>query len=55
MRRAVRTDETRAIDRLPLLDERHRVLVEWNATEAKYPHDKGVHELVEAQAARTSS
>ena len=52
---AMAANETRAIDRLPLLDaeERHRVLVEWNATEADYPLDKGVHELVEAQAART--
>lgn len=39
----------------PLLDEaeRHRVLVEWNATEADYPQDKCVHEIFEAQAART--
>jgi non-ribosomal peptide synthetase component F len=36
-----------------LLDEaeRHRVLVEWNATEAHYPQDKCVHEFFEAQAA----
>jgi amino acid adenylation domain-containing protein len=42
-------------ERLALLDgpERHRVLVEWNATEAQYPQDKCVHELVEAQAAGT--
>ncbi len=33
--------------------ERHRVLVEWNATEAAYPQDKCVHELFEAQAERT--
>jgi non-ribosomal peptide synthetase component F len=40
---------------LPPLDEaeRHRVLVEWNATQADYPQDKCVHELFEAQAART--
>ena len=52
---AMAADETQAIDRLPLLDEaeRHRVLVEWNATEADIPQDKCVHELVEAQAART--
>jgi non-ribosomal peptide synthetase component F len=52
---AMAADETRAIDRLPLLDEaeRHRVLVEWNATEADYPRDKCVHELFEAQATRT--
>ncbi len=52
---AMAADETRAIDRLPLIDEaeRHQVLVAWNATEADYPRDKCVHELVEAQAART--
>ena len=47
--------ETPEADRPPQLDaaERHRVLVEWNATEADYPQDKCVHELVEAQVART--
>src|SRR5208282_2284104 len=52
---AMAADEARPVDRLPLLDEaeRHRVLVEWNATEADYPHDKCVHELFEAQATRT--
>jgi amino acid adenylation domain-containing protein len=42
-------------DRSTALDEadRRRVLVEWNATEADYPQNKCVHELVEAQAART--
>jgi non-ribosomal peptide synthetase component F len=47
--------ETREVDLLPRLDavERHRVLVEWNATEANIPQDKCVHELIEAQAART--
>ena len=33
--------------------ERHRVLVEWNATDAEYPSDKCIHELFEEQAART--
>jgi amino acid adenylation domain-containing protein len=33
--------------------DRHRVLVEWNATEADYPRDKCVHELIEAQTAQT--
>jgi amino acid adenylation domain-containing protein len=47
--------ETRELDPLPRLDaaERHRVLVEWNATEADIPQDKCVHEPIEAQAART--
>ena len=48
-------DDERPVDRLPLLgeDERHRLLVEWNATDSAYPQDKCVHELFEAQAART--
>ena len=48
-------DDSQAVDRLPLLSaaERQRVLVEWNATEAEYPQDKCIHELFEAQAART--
>jgi non-ribosomal peptide synthetase component F len=39
----------------PFIDaaERHRVLVEWNATETEFPQDKCVHELIEAQVART--
>jgi amino acid adenylation domain-containing protein len=47
--------QTQDVDPPPLLDEaeRHRVLVEWNATEADYPQDKCVHELIEEQAART--
>ncbi|MGN7964290.1 condensation domain-containing protein, partial [Brucella sp. 22210] len=39
-----------ALDILPDT-ERHRLLVEWNATAAVYPADKCVHELFEAQAA----
>ena len=52
---AMAADETQAVDRLPLLGEaeRHRLLVEWNATETDIPQHTGVHELVEAQAART--
>ena len=52
---AMVADDARAVDRLPLLSdaERHQLLVEWNATEADYPRDKCVHELFEAQAART--
>jgi amino acid adenylation domain-containing protein len=40
---------------LPLLTaaERHQLLVEWNATQADYPHDLCLHHLVEAQVART--
>ncbi|WP_045739485.1 AMP-binding protein, partial [Xanthomonas sp. MUS 060] len=49
--------ENQVVDRLPLLDdaERHQVLMEWNATAADYPRDACVHELFEAQVARTPS
>jgi amino acid adenylation domain-containing protein len=33
--------------------ELHKILVEWNNTAVAYPADRCVHELVEAQAART--
>ena len=48
-------NETREADLPPALDVagRYRVLVEWNATEADLPQDKCVHELIEAQVART--
>jgi len=40
---------------LPLLPaaERHQLLVEWNATATAYPRDCRIHELFEAQVART--
>ncbi|MEQ1514818.1 MAG: amino acid adenylation domain-containing protein, partial [Lysobacteraceae bacterium] len=40
---------------LPMLDdrERNRLLVEWNDTTQDYPQDLCVHQLFEAQAART--
>ncbi|WP_394824378.1 non-ribosomal peptide synthase/polyketide synthase [Pendulispora albinea] len=41
-----------ALDVLPAT-ERHRVLQEWNATEIDFPRDACVHELFEAQVART--
>src|SRR5215472_10772512 len=37
----------------PSAAELHKILVEWNQTAAEYPADKCVHEMVEAQAART--
>ncbi|MBW3656663.1 MAG: amino acid adenylation domain-containing protein, partial [Gemmatimonadetes bacterium] len=51
---AMVADESRPVDRLPLLPEAERRLVveEWNATEAEYPREVCIHELVEAQAAR---
>ena len=42
----------RLIDVLPH-DERRRLLVEWNATQADYPQDRLLHELFEGQAQRT--
>jgi len=50
----VRDPECRIAD-LPLLSdsEKRRLLVEWNATDAEYPRNKCVHQLFEAQAART--
>src|SRR5690348_13170057 len=32
--------------------DRHRLLLEWNATAAEFPAERCVHELVEEQAAR---
>ncbi|MCC6798136.1 MAG: amino acid adenylation domain-containing protein [Candidatus Hydrogenedentes bacterium] len=34
-------------------DDKQRLLVEWNATDAPFPDDKTIHQLVEAQAERT--
>ena len=40
---------------LPILTpaETRQVVVEWNQTASEYPRDRRVHELVEAQVART--
>ncbi|HET7464985.1 MAG TPA: amino acid adenylation domain-containing protein, partial [Longimicrobium sp.] len=45
----------RALGRIEVLppDERARVVEEWNRTAADYPRASCIHELVEAQAART--
>ncbi|HEX9935694.1 MAG TPA: amino acid adenylation domain-containing protein, partial [Longimicrobium sp.] len=52
---AMVADDTLGVARLPMLAEAERRLVlrEWNATEAAYPAEACVHELVEAQVART--
>ena len=34
-------------------DELHRLLVQWNDTQADYPKNKCIHHLFEEQAART--
>jgi amino acid adenylation domain-containing protein len=51
---AMAADDLQGVGTLPLLPEAERRLVveEWNATDAAYPRDTCVHELVEAQAAR---
>ena len=48
-------DPNQRIDELPLLsdEERRQLLVEWNDTAADYPRDQCIHQLFEAQAART--
>ncbi|HEX9935990.1 MAG TPA: amino acid adenylation domain-containing protein, partial [Longimicrobium sp.] len=48
-------DETRRVDRLPLLSdaERRTVVEEWNRTQVPYPADSYIHERFEAQAGRT--
>jgi amino acid adenylation domain-containing protein len=52
---AIAADPDQPIDALPLLSvaERAQVLVAWNATAADYPAERGLAELVAAQAART--
>ncbi|HEX6040396.1 non-ribosomal peptide synthetase, partial [Longimicrobium sp.] len=48
-------DEHRSVDRLPLLSgaERAHVVDGLNATDAPYPADRCIHELFQAQVART--
>ncbi|MET0397746.1 MAG: amino acid adenylation domain-containing protein [Longimicrobiaceae bacterium] len=52
---AMAADDALGIDRLPMLPEaeRRRVLREFNDTRREYPREACVHELFEAQAART--
>ena len=42
------------VAQLPLItdEERQRLLIEWNSTQAAYENDRCVHHLIEAQAAR---
>jgi non-ribosomal peptide synthetase component F len=52
---AVVADPDQPISELPLLTEpeRNQLVVEWNDTAVDYPKDRSVHEIFEAQAART--
>jgi amino acid adenylation domain-containing protein len=52
---AIASDPGQRLDELPLLTEgeRHHLLVEWNDTSTDHPADALLHELFEAQAART--
>ncbi|HEX8317857.1 amino acid adenylation domain-containing protein, partial [Longimicrobium sp.] len=51
---AFAADDLQAVDALPLLPaaERRLVVEEWNATDAAYPRESCIHELVEAQVER---
>ncbi|MFY2558180.1 non-ribosomal peptide synthetase [Corallococcus terminator] len=53
--RALVEDAERPIAELPLLpsSEERQVLVEWNQTETAFPRDQTLHQLIEAQVART--
>ncbi len=48
-------DPAQHLAELPLLteEERHLLLVEWNATQTDYPRDQCYHQLFEAQVERT--
>ncbi len=52
---AIVAQPTRRIWDLPLMPgaERRQLLDEWNVTQATYPHDRCVHELIAAQAQHT--
>ncbi|WP_338874868.1 non-ribosomal peptide synthase/polyketide synthase [Mycetohabitans endofungorum] len=52
---ALAANATQPIGRIDLLDaeERHRLLVEWNATQQDYPSHRCIHQLFEAQVERT--
>ena len=51
---ALESNPTQPVGRLDVLpaEERRKLLVEWNATEAEYPKDKCIHQLFEEQVAR---
>jgi amino acid adenylation domain-containing protein len=51
----ITADPDRRLSDLPLLtaSERHQLFVEWNRTQTDYPREKTLHELFEAQVARS--
>ena len=51
----IAADPGRRLSALPLMGdpERRRLLVEWNDTAADYPRDRCIHQLFDAQTART--
>jgi amino acid adenylation domain-containing protein len=51
----VARDPAQRLSQIPLLshEERHQLLLDWNATETPFPHDACIHEFFESQA-RTS-
>jgi amino acid adenylation domain-containing protein len=54
MLEAIVADPEQNISRLPMLTAAERQqLTDWNRTDTKFPSDRCVHQLVEAQAART--
>src|SRR5690606_36984934 len=52
---AAAADTQRPVHRLPFVTatERRKIMVEWNDTDKDYPRHECLHELFEAQAART--
>ncbi|MGB7925111.1 MAG: amino acid adenylation domain-containing protein, partial [Pyrinomonadaceae bacterium] len=55
--KAVAEDPHQRIDDLPLMSaaERQELVVEWNETAGDYPQQQCLHQLIDAQAARTPS
>ncbi len=53
--KAIVANQEVRISELPLLSqaERHQLLVEWNDTQADYPHDKCIYQLFEEQSLST--
>jgi len=53
--RGIVADPEQHLSELPLLtgDERRQVLVEWSANKTEYPREQCIHQLFEAQVART--